>query len=130
MKTIGAVLALIATALSAMHGNGSAPRPSPDPTAIDTTAARGASTQVAMRNVNFYVTPNAALRIRNLRGEMRSLRGGPVVFDDKNSFVIRVSNAEVGLNGADLSNLLNGVVFDYRGAPLKHLKVHTSGNQL
>ncbi len=130
MKTIGAVLALAATAMSAMRNNGSAPAPAPDPIAIDTTSSRGAATQVAMRNVNFYVTSNAALRIRNLRGEMRSLRGGSIVFDDKNSFVIRISSAEVGLNGTDLSNLLNGVVFDYRGAPLKHLKVHTSGNQL
>src|SRR6266567_1379354 len=109
MKTIGAVLALVATALSAMRNNDIPPKPSPDPVSIDTTSSRGVVTQVAMRNVNFYVTPNAALRIRNLRGEMLSLRGGPVVFDDKNSFVIRVSNAEVGLNGADLSNLLNGV---------------------
>ncbi len=105
MKIIGAVLALVAT-------------------------APGVTTQVAMRNVNFYVRPNAALRIRNLRGEMRSLRGGPIIFDDKNSFVIRISNAEVGLNGTDLSNLLNDVVFAYPGAPLKRLKIHTSGTQL
>ena len=130
MKIIGALLALAAAALSATQNNKNPATLAVYPIPIDTTASRGATTQVAMRNVNFYVTPNAALRIRNLRGEMRSLRGGPVVFDDKNSFVIRVSSAEVGLNGADLSNLLNGVVFDYRGAPLKHLKVHTSGNQL
>jgi hypothetical protein len=87
-------------------------------------------TQVAMRNVNFYVTPTAALRIRSLRGEMRSLRGGIVVFDDKNSFAIHVTNAEVGLNGNDLSSLMNNVVFAYRGAPLKRMKVHTDGTHL
>jgi hypothetical protein len=87
-------------------------------------------TQVAMRNVNFYVTPTAALRIRTLRGEMRSLRGGPVVFDDRNSFAIQVANAEVGMNGTDLSNLMNNVVFAYRGAPLRRMKVSFAGNQL
>lgn len=46
-------------------------------------------TQVSMRDVNFYLRPNAALRIRSLRGTMRSLKGGPVLFDDKNSFIIQ-----------------------------------------
>ena len=122
-------MALAATALGATLDNGASAKASADPVAIDTTS-QGVATQVAMRNVNFYVTRDAALRIRNLRGEMRSLRGGPVVFDDKNSFVIHLSSAEVGLNGTDLSNIMNGVVFSYRGAPLKRLKVHTSGTQL
>ena len=42
-------------------------------------------TQTSMRNVNFYLMPNGALRIRKLRGTVRSLKGGPVVFDDKTS---------------------------------------------
>jgi len=87
-------------------------------------------TQVSMRNVNFYVMPNAALRIRKLRGTMRSLRGGPVVFDDKNSFVIHLTYAEIGLNGTDITTLMNKYIFAYPGAPLKRLQVHTSGSQL
>jgi len=87
-------------------------------------------TQVSMRNVNFYVMPNAALRIRRLRGTMRSLRGGPVVFDDKNSFVIHLTYAEIGLNGMDITTLMNKYIFAYPGAPLKRLQVHTSGSQL
>jgi len=119
MKIIGALLALAAAALSATQQNGSSAKLAADPITIDTTSSRGVVTQVAMRNVSFYVTSSAALRIRSLRGEMRSLRGGPIVFDDKNSFAIRISSAEVGLNGSDLSNLLNDVVFAYPGAPLK-----------
>ncbi|MFN2602123.1 MAG: hypothetical protein ABR582_05115 [Gemmatimonadaceae bacterium] len=130
MKIIAAMLALGAAALSATQDNGSPAKLAADPITIDTTSSRSVATQVAMRNVNFYVTSNAALRIRNLRGEMRTLRGGPIVFDDKNSFAIRIASAEVGLNGTDLSNLLNEVVFSYRGAPLKRLKIHTSGTQL
>jgi len=129
MKIIGGLLALAAAAVSATQDNHSQAKLAADPI-IDTTASPSAATQVGMRNVNFYVTPDAALRIRNLRWEMRSLRGGPIVFDDKNSFAIRISSAEVGLNGTDLSNLLNEVVFSYPGAPLKHLKIHTSGTQL
>jgi len=134
MKIIGILLSLAAAFGAASTATTSSSRADSRAvdlsSAADSSTASAAVTQVAMRNVNFYVTPVAALRIRNLRGEMRSLRSGPVVFDDKNSFVIRVATAEVGLNGADLSNLLNTVVFSYRGAPLKKLKVHTSGTQL
>ena len=98
-------------------------------------AVRGASiqdsvTQVSMRDVNFYVMPNAALRIRNLRGTMRSLKGGPLEFDDKNSFIMHLTYAEIGLNGTDITTLMNNYIFAYPGAPLKRLRVHTSGSQL
>ena len=87
-------------------------------------------TQVSMRNVNFYVTPNAALHIRHLRGVMRPLNGEAVVFDDKRSFVISIAHAEIGLSGPDLSTLLNTVVFAYRGAPLRQMKLRMAGAQL
>jgi hypothetical protein len=88
------------------------------------------ATQVSMRNVNFFIIPSAALRIRALRGQMRPLRGGPITFDDKNAFAIHLDYAEIGLNGNDLTALMNTHIFAYPGAPLKHLKIHTSGSQL
>ena len=106
-----------------------APTHQTTPGLTDTTSQPVAITQVAMRKVNFYVTPTAALRIGSA-GEMRPLKSGPVFFDDKTSFVIRLARAEVGLNGADLSSLLNTVVFAYPGAPLKRLHVHTAGTRL
>ncbi len=87
-------------------------------------------TQVSMRKVNFYIIPRAALRIRTLRGQMRSIKGGPVTFDDKNAFVIHLDYAEIGLNGNDITALMNSYIFAYPGAPLKHLSVHTSGSQV
>ena len=87
-------------------------------------------TQVSMRNINFYLIPNGALRIRQMRGTIRSLAGGPVVFDDKNSFVIHLTYAEIGLNGTDITTLMNNYIFAYPGAPLKRLHVHTSGSRV
>jgi len=87
-------------------------------------------TQVSMRDVNFYLMPNSALRIRSLRGTMRSLTGGPVAFDDKNSFIIHLTYAEIGLNGTDITTLMNRYIFAYPGAPLKRLQVHTAGSQV
>ncbi len=87
-------------------------------------------TRVSMRRVNFWIIPGAALRIRTMSGTMNSLHGGPVVFDDKNSFVINLGYAEIGLNGNDVTTLMNQWIFAYPGAPLKKLKIHTSGSQL
>jgi hypothetical protein len=92
---------------------------------------RDTVTHVAMRQVNFWIIPDAALRIRTMRGTMRPLSGsGPVVFDDKNSFVIHLDYAEIGLSGQDISNLMNEYIFHYPGAPLKKLKVRTAGNRV
>jgi hypothetical protein len=106
------------------------PVPIAVPAALKSVVESAAVTQVAMRDVDFYVTPNAALRIRELRGEMRALGTNGIVFDDKKSFAIRLEGAEVGLTSADLTSLMNSVVFAYPGAPLKRLKVHMDGNHL
>lgn len=87
-------------------------------------------THVQMQNVDFYVDPQIPLRIRHLRGTIRSKSGGPVVLDDKKSFIIRLDDAEVGLTGPDLSLLLNKYVFNFPGSPLRRLTVRTSGTQI
>jgi hypothetical protein len=87
-------------------------------------------TQVEMRNVDFYVDPEIVLHIRRLQGTMHSKQGGPINFDDKHSFTIRIASAEVGLTGPDLSALLNKYVFAYPGAPLKHLQVTVANGEI
>ncbi len=84
-------------------------------------------TRVQMQNVDFYVDREIPLRVRRLNGTMRSKQGGPVLFDDKRSFVIAVRSAEVGLTGRDLSLLLNRYVFNYTGSPLRNISITTSG---
>ena len=83
-----------------------------------------------MQNVDFYVDREIPLRIRRLTGTIRSKTGGPVLFDDKRSFVIAVGAAEVGLTGRDLSLLLNKYVFSYPGSPLRNISISTSGTQI
>ena len=97
------------------------------PGSIDSAVA---PTRVQMQNVDFYVDREIPLRIRRLTGTMRSKIGGPVLFDDKRSFVIAVEAAEVGLTGRDLSLLLNKYVFNYAGSPLRGISITTSGSQI
>ncbi len=83
-----------------------------------------------MRHVDFYVDTAVVLHIRHLDGTMRSKEGGPILFDDKNSFVFAIDTAEVGLTGADLTTLLNKYVFGYKGSPLTHLHLRTEGDHI
>jgi hypothetical protein len=87
-------------------------------------------TRTSMRHVDFYVDTAVVLHIRHLDGRMRSKEGGPILFDDKNSFIITIDTAEVGLNGNDLTGLLNKFVFGYKGSPLSHLHMRTEGDHL
>lgn len=134
MKSVGIALGALGVGVAALGfariptGANSTDRSNPH--FLPRAAAEDTVTQASMRNVNFYIMPNAALRIRKLRGTMRSVRGGPVVFDDKSSFVIHLIYAEIGLNGTDITTLMNKYIFAYPGAPLKRLQVHTSGSQL
>lgn len=87
-------------------------------------------TAVQMQNVDFYVDKDIPLRIHRLSGNIRSRDGGVVMFDDKKSFIISVTSAEVGLTGKDLSLLLNKYVFNYKGSPLSNLRISISGNEI
>lgn len=87
-------------------------------------------TSVQMQNVDFYVDPQIPLHITRLSGTMMSRTRGPVMFDDKRSFVIRVTAAEAGLTGPALSTLLNKYVFNYPGSPITNLRVTVSGNEI
>ena len=130
MKAITIAIGVL-TGASLTLGFGTS-RPDSDPAyhAVPGAGSQDTITQVSMRDVNFYLMPNGALRIRKLRGTMRSLKGGPVVFDDKNSFIMHLTYAEIGLNGTDITTLMNKYIFAYPGAPLKRLQVHTSGSRL
>jgi hypothetical protein len=83
-----------------------------------------------MRRVNFYVDTAVVLHIHHLDGTMRSKKGGPIIFDDKSSFIITIDTAEVGMTGADLSALLNKYVFGYEGSPLSDLHLRTEGDHV
>jgi hypothetical protein len=77
-----------------------------------------------MRAVNLHLDRFTILEVRTLRGQMVPTgRDRPVTFDDANSFVTRISAAEIAMSVKTLSDLLNRRVFAYPGAPLKNISV-------
>lgn len=86
---------------------------------------------IEIRNVTMHLDERATIRVRHLRGQVRSTADGePAVLDDRGSFSIHVSSGTVGLTGDDLSTLLNTFVFAYKGAPLKKLRARPQGGQV
>jgi hypothetical protein len=87
--------------------------------------------QIEMKNVRLHATDDIILDVTYLRGTMVSRSAGtPPVFDDQQSYVLRVRRADVALSMASLQNLLNRQVFAYEGAPVKKLTVTTDHGQL
>ena len=86
---------------------------------------------IQMRNVDLHIDQTKALGIRELRGEVvRTNSDVPPALDDSKSFTVRVTRGTVSLSGDALAALLNGYVFAYKGAPLKHLHARTAGAQV
>jgi hypothetical protein len=84
-----------------------------------------------MRNVLFRLTPTAAARLRVLSGELWPVgKKTLVVFDDKTSFEVRVTNGTTSITPEALTNILNSYVFAKSDAPLKDLAVSIDQGRL
>jgi hypothetical protein len=82
--------------------------------------------RVEMKNVNLHVAKGVVLKIHSLRGAlMRTASSRPPVFDDRNSFVMRIDAGEIAMSTASLTALMNNYVFAYRKAPIKDLEITT-----
>jgi hypothetical protein len=127
---LGALALTTLACASAQSGSERAPAASPDSAPATHSDSAPVRTRVSMRRVNFYVDTAVVLHIRHLDGTMRSKKGGPIIFDDKSSFIITIDTAEVGMTGADLSALLNKYVFGYKGSPLSDLHLRTEGDHV
>ncbi len=87
-------------------------------------SADGKPVQAQMRHVDYHVIPSAVLNIERLRGELHSKKPGkPPVFEEKDSFVLKIHTAEIAMTAQSLSGLLNDHVFAYKGSPLEKLAV-------
>lgn len=65
-----------------------------------------------MRNVMYHFTESVAVHIRSLNGALlpRGKNEFPI-FDDKQSFILRIDNADITITSADLANVMNSYVF-------------------
>src|ERR1700722_542903 len=98
-----------------------APASSPDSAAVHT----------EMRNVMYHFTDSIVVHIRSFQGAVIPVGKNPFpIFDDKNSFDMKIDSAEIAISASSLANALNSYVFVRQDAPLKNIAVSVDNAQL
>src|SRR5262249_7158231 len=85
---------------------------------------------VEMRNVSLRITDDIILQVRALDGELVSrLRARPPIFDDPNSYTLRLKSAEIALDGPSLTNMLRDAMTAHP-TQLRDVKIAVEGDHL
>jgi hypothetical protein len=80
--------------------------------------------QVQMHNVMYHFTDQVTVHLINVGGSLVPTSADHFpVFDDKNSFELRITAAEMSMNPQSLANVLNTHVFAAKDAPLKDISI-------
>jgi hypothetical protein len=99
---------------------------------LDARQARSPQPDVSieMRNVHLHVSDDAALDVTWIHGRLRSTSPDkPPVFDDQSSFTMELEDAEVALDAASLTALVNRA-FAFKGSNLSDLRVSFEGSNI
>lgn len=85
--------------------------------------------QVQMNNVMYHVGEKSAVHLRRLAGELVPAKpDGIPIFDDKNSFSLRVSVATMAISPQSMANVLNQYVFSAKASPIKDISIQLENN--
>ncbi|HEV7676889.1 MAG TPA: hypothetical protein VGQ12_20355 [Candidatus Angelobacter sp.] len=91
----------------------------------------GGAVQVQMHNVMYHFTDQVAVHLINVGGSLVPLSASGIpVFDDKTSFKLQITAAEMTMDPQSLANVLNSHVFAGNDAPLKDISITIEKGQL
>jgi hypothetical protein len=77
-----------------------------------------------MRNVALHVADGVVLDARSLEGEFVSrVPGEPPVLDDPQSYTLRIRAADLSMNAASLTRLLQAQTLDSKASPIRDVRV-------
>lgn len=84
-----------------------------------------------MHNVIYHFADDIYVHLIDVGGELvPTSEGGVPVFDDKQSFTLRIAAAEMAIDTQSLANILNHHVFAGNDAPLKSIAVRIEKGRL
>jgi hypothetical protein len=87
--------------------------------------------QAQMRNVTYHFSDTVVVEIKSLDGELVPLGKNEFpIFDDKDSFNLRISTAEIAIDSSNLANVLNSYVFARPHSPLTGLSISVEKGHL
>lgn len=85
---------------------------------------------IEMRNVHLHVSDDASLDVAWIHGRLHGTSAErPPVFDDQSSFTMEIEDAEIALDAASLTALVNRA-FAFKGSNLSDLKVSFEGTNI
>lgn len=80
--------------------------------------------QVQMRNVSYRYSAATSVQIGRLEGKLVPKPPNSMpVFDAKDSFILHIDSAEIGISAVSLANVLNSQVFAAKDSPLKDISI-------
>jgi hypothetical protein len=84
-----------------------------------------------MQNVRYHFTESATVFIKTLNGELLPTDGSEFpIFDNKDSFRVRIGYAEIDIAAADLASIFNSYVFARANSPLKGVSMSIDNGHL
>ena len=87
--------------------------------------------QTQMSNVTFRFSETVAVEIKTLNGVLVPLgKNDSPAFDDKDSFSLRISTAEIAIDSSNLANVLNSYVFAGPHSSLTELSISVGKGRL
>jgi hypothetical protein len=87
--------------------------------------------QAQMRNVTYHFSDTVVVEIKSLNGELVPLGKNELpIFDDKDSFNLRINTAEIAIDSSNLANVLNSYVFARPHSPLTELSIFVEKGRL
>jgi hypothetical protein len=87
--------------------------------------------QTQMRNVTYHFSGAVMVQIKSLNGELVPLGKNEFpIFDDKDSFNLRISTGEIAIDSSNLANVLNSYVFARSHSPLTQLSISVEKGHL
>jgi len=90
-----------------------------------------AAVQTQMQNVRYHFTESATVYIKSLSGELLPTEGSEFpVFDNKDSFRVRIGYAEIDIAAPDLASVFNSYVFARDNSPLKGVSMSIENGHL
>jgi len=99
--------------------------------AAQTAAEHANAVQIQMRNVNYHFTDTLSAYVKTLRGEIVPTGKNEFpTLDDKNSYNVRVTSAEMIIATDSLAKVLDSYVFAEHGSPLKDVSMSIDKGRL
>jgi hypothetical protein len=90
-----------------------------------------ATVQTQMKNVRYHFTESATVYIKTLNGELLPTESAEFpIFDNKDSFRLRIGYAEIDITAGDLASVFNSYVFVRANSPLKGVSMSIENGHL